>query len=65
MDRPYNFEHFRTTNFIVDGVKTLRRVGVRAGAPAPDFELTEVDGTPWRLSAHLDRPVLLHFASFT
>ena len=61
----YNFAHFRTSNFIVDAGRTLRGVGVRPGQVAPDFTLPDVDGRPWRLREALDRPVLLHFGSFT
>lgn len=65
MPSQYNYEHFRTSNLIIDTVKTLQRVGVPPGSPAPDFELPQVGGGPWRLSRHLDRPVLLHFGSYS
>ncbi len=63
--RPYNFDHFRTTHLIADAVGTFRLRGVAPGALAPDFELPVTDGTPWRLSEHRDRPVLLHFGSYS
>jgi peroxiredoxin Q/BCP len=31
------------------------------GSKAPDFELTSDDGTPFRLSAHKGKPVVLYF----
>jgi hypothetical protein len=65
MDDGYNFEHFRTSNLVTDAVKTVRGVGVRPGERAPDFALPRVGGGTWRLSEALDRPILLHFGSFT
>jgi hypothetical protein len=61
----YNYTHFRTTHLLTDAAKTVAGVGVQPGVFAPDFELPEVGGTSWRLSEHLDRPVLLRFGSYT
>ncbi len=33
----------------------------RVGAAAPDIELANVDGSPWRLADHRDRFVVLIF----
>ncbi len=65
MPKEYNYSHFSTVNLITDFSKTIKGVGVPPGAQAPDFTLTQVDGPPWRLSDHLDRPVLLHFGSYS
>jgi hypothetical protein len=64
-DTPYNFEHFRTSHLIVDAIRTWRLSGVKPGEWAPDFELDDTNGEPWRLSAHRGRAVLLHFGSPT
>ena len=64
-DVPYNFKHFRSKHLIVDAIRTWRLIGVKPGEPAPDFELEDTDGKPWRLSATRGRPLLLHFGSPT
>jgi hypothetical protein len=62
---PYNFTHFLRSHLIADAAGTLLCRGVPPGTVAPDFELPATDGSIWRLSAHRDRPVLLHFGSYT
>jgi hypothetical protein len=61
----YNFEHFRTRHLLDDLAGTLAGRGIRPGAAAPDFELPRASGGRQRLGALRDRPVLLHFGSFT
>lgn len=61
----YNFSHFRSEHGLRDVRKTLRSEGIAPGALAPDFELPRTDGGSVRLSRLLDKPVLLHFGSFT
>ena len=61
----YNFEHFRTIHLLEDARKTLEKYGVQPGAMAPDFELARADGGTLRLSDLRERPVLIHFGSFT
>jgi hypothetical protein len=61
----YNYAHFRTTHLLTDAAKTVAGVGVQPGVFAPDFELPEADGGTWRLSEHLDKPVLLRFGSYS
>ena len=61
----YNFAHFRTKHLLADLQATLAKQGIQPGPPAPDFELPRVDGGTLRLSSLRDKPVLLHFGSFT
>ena len=61
----YNFAHFRTGHLLADAVRTIRGVGVRPGAMAPDLEFPATDGRSVRLRAPHGSPVLLHFGSLT
>lgn len=61
----YNYDHFRTTHLIADAAKTIAGAGVHAGSLAPDFELPRAGGGSFRLSEHRQKPVLLHFGSYT
>ena len=61
----YNFEHFSTKHLLSDAQATIEKRGIQPGEMAPDFELTRVDGGTLRLSELRDKPVLLHFGSFT
>jgi hypothetical protein len=61
----YNYDHFRSSHLLADAAKTIAGSGVHAGMQAPDFELPQVGNGPFRLSANLQRPVLLHFGSYT
>lgn len=61
----YNFEHFRTKHYLLDGQGTLTGRGIKPGEMAPDFEAPRVDGGTLRLSELRGRPVLLHFGSIT
>jgi hypothetical protein len=61
----YNFEHFRAEHLMADAKATWEGKGIEPGEPAPDFELTLVGGSSVRLADLRDRPVLLHFGSFT
>lgn len=61
----YNYRHFRTRDVLRDAEGTLHRRGIQPGELAPDFELPRVRGGTLRLSALRDKPVLLHFGSFT
>lgn len=42
-------------------------IGLKAGDPAPAFEATDADGTPWSLEGLQGRRVILYFypADFT
>ena len=61
----YNFAHFRTKHLLADLQATLAKQGITPGELAPDFALPRVDGDTLRLSSLRDKPVLLHFGSFT
>lgn len=61
----YNFEHFRTRHLAYDAQATVRTCGIQPGEIAPDFELPRVGGGTFRLSEHRQKPVLLHFGSYT
>lgn len=63
--RPYNYQHFLMSHVVAEVAHTVRLRGVGPGRRAPDFELLDTEGEPWRLSEHLDRPVLLHFGSYS
>ncbi len=53
---------FAAVGLIVAGaIVLLVRAFVPAGAPAPDFTLTDQDGKPYTLSAHRGRPIALFF----
>jgi hypothetical protein len=65
MDDVYNYEHFRTAHLIADGIRTIQGLDLKPGDVAPDFDLPDVNGGRFRLSEHLDRPVLLKFGSYT
>ncbi len=62
----YNFANFRTKHLLSDVRATLARRGIAPGENAPDFTLPRADGDgALRLSDLRDKPVLLHFGSFT
>ena len=61
----YNFEHFSTKHLLSDAQATIEKRGIQPGEMAPDFELPRVDGGTLRLNELRDKPVLLHFGSFT
>lgn len=61
----YNYEHFRATHLLADARRSLDMAGIQPGELAPDFALPRADGGALRLSDLRDRPVLLHFGSFT
>jgi len=61
----YNFKHFRAKHLLADMQATLAKQGIQPGEGAPDFELPRVDGGALRLSSLRDKPVLLHFGSYT
>lgn len=61
----YNYGHFRPRQLGWEFKAILARRGIHPGEPAPDFMLSRVDGGQARLSELRDRPVLLHFGSFT
>lgn len=61
----YNFKHFRSKHFLLDGLATLRSKGIQPGQLAPDFTVRQVDGGSVTLSQLRGKPVLLHFGSFT
>lgn len=61
----YNYEHFRTKHYLLDGQGTLTGRGIAPGELAPDFEMSTVEGGTLRLSELRGRPALLHFGSPT
>jgi cytochrome oxidase Cu insertion factor (SCO1/SenC/PrrC family) len=61
----YNFKHFWMRHLVEDAVGTWQLRGPKPGDIAPDFELLDTDGTPWRLRQHRGKPILLHFGSYT
>lgn len=65
MDEIYNYDHFRTTHLIADGLRTIRGLDLEPGDVAPEFSLPIATGGTFRLSEHLDRPVLLKFGSYS
>jgi hypothetical protein len=65
MDDVYNYEHFRTPLLVADFSRTIAGLDLEPGDFAPEFELPIATGGTFRLSEHLDRPVLLKFGSYT
>jgi cytochrome oxidase Cu insertion factor (SCO1/SenC/PrrC family) len=63
--REYNFTHFRFSHLAADAKGTWQLRGPQPGTVAPDFELNDADGRPWRLRQRRGKPVLLHFGSYT
>ncbi|HEX2063986.1 MAG TPA: hypothetical protein VHE80_06160 [Acidimicrobiales bacterium] len=61
----YNYSHFRRRHITDEVVGFLGARGIRPGEPAPDFELPRAGGGTVRLVDLRDRPVLLHFGSYT
>jgi hypothetical protein len=61
----YNYKHFRTRVLLSDARRTVVGSGVQPGEEAPDFELARAGGGKLRLSELRDKPVLLHFGSYT
>lgn len=61
----YNFTHFGAKEWLYDAWLLFSARGVQSGELAPDFELPKVGGETLRLNALRDKPVLLHFGSFT
>ena len=61
----YNYVEFRRHHLVEEVGAVVRLQGLRPGTPAPDFQLPRVGGGSLSLAALLNRPVLLHFGSFT
>ena len=61
----YNYDHFGRRHLAEEIRGFVVGRGVGPGALAPDFELPAVGGGTVRLADLRDRPVLLHFGSFT
>lgn len=61
----YNYDHFGPDQLRYELAQVIDGPWLRPGQPAPDFELPLTGGGTVRLSGLLDRPVLLHFTSFT
>ncbi len=61
----YNYGHFGRDQLRFEVAQVIDGPWLRPGQPAVDFELPLARGGTLRLSGLLDRPVLLHFTSFT
>lgn len=63
MQESYNYENFRRSMVMDD---MTFRGGPGPGDPAPDFELSTVDGGSFRLGPYQHKkPVLVQFGSIT
>lgn len=60
-----NFRHFRMRHMIAELIRTGRSDGIPRGAMAPEFDLETTEGDRLRLSDLREKPVLLHFGSYT
>lgn len=65
MDDVYNYDHFRTGILLADLYRAIKGLDLKPGDTAPDFTLPVATGGQFRLSEHLDRPVLLKFGSYS
>jgi cytochrome oxidase Cu insertion factor (SCO1/SenC/PrrC family) len=61
----YNFQHFRMHHLLKDALATMRSKGLKPGQLAPDFTMSLANGGRVTLSQLRDKPVVLHFGSFT
>jgi cytochrome oxidase Cu insertion factor (SCO1/SenC/PrrC family) len=61
----YNYSRFRFSHLANDAKGVWQLQGPQPGDFAPDIELRDTEGQPWRLRAHRGKPVLLHFGSYT
>jgi AhpC/TSA family len=61
----YNFQHFRFKHLLKDALATMRSKGLTPGQLAPDFTMPRTNGSKVTLSHLRDKPVALHFGSFT
>lgn len=61
----YNYGEFRRHHLVEEVAAAVSLHGPRPGARAPDFQLPRVGGGTLSLAALGDRPILLHFGSFT
>lgn len=61
----YNFAHFHPRHLVQDAAGTWQLRGPKPGETAPNFELLDTDGKPWRLREHRGKAPLLHFGSCT
>jgi cytochrome oxidase Cu insertion factor (SCO1/SenC/PrrC family) len=61
----YNYAHFQTKHGIRQVRRTAQMRGVMPGEMAPDFELSNPEGSRIRLSELRGKPVLLTFSSYT
>lgn len=61
----YNFEHF-TRDVLLNEIKgSFKPTSLKAGYPAPDFDLEDTEGKRTILSKLQGKPVLIHFSSLT
>jgi hypothetical protein len=61
----YNFGHFRFKHLFKDALATMRSKGLKPGQLAPDCTMSLANGGKVTLSQLRDKPVVLHFGSFT
>jgi hypothetical protein len=61
----YNYAHFSPKYLVEDAKLAAKPKGVVPGQLAPDFELRDTEGRPWRLSELRGRPVVLITGSAT
>ena len=61
----YNYPRFRTRHLVNEAVRTWQLGRITPGDRAPSVDLPDAEGQPWSLGAHRNRPVLLHFGSYS
>lgn len=61
----YNYDHFSPKYLAEDAKLAVKPKGVVPGQLAPDFELRDTEGRPWRLSELRGQPVVLITGSAT
>ena len=62
---PYNYQTFERAHLSAEAAAMIGGRGITPGTLAPVFELPQVGGGTWRLSRPRNKPLLLHFGSYT